>query len=69
MGLYLEVACKPKFWSRHLVNKSSAGPSILNVIEAVRLCAFAPPSSSLISTISTFCRGWICAVGWTLLTH
>jgi hypothetical protein len=47
MGLYLEAACKPKFWSRYLVKNSSARPSIINVIEAVRLCAFAPPSSSL----------------------
>ena len=47
MGLYLEAACKPKFWSRYLVNNSSAGPSIINVIEPVRLYAFAPPSSSL----------------------
>jgi hypothetical protein len=47
VGLYLEAACKPKFWSRYRVNNSRAGPSVINVIEAVRLCAFAPPSSSL----------------------
>ncbi len=47
MDLYLEVACKSKFWSRYLVNNSSARPSVINVIEAIRLCAFAPPSSSL----------------------
>ncbi len=29
------------------VYNSSAWPSIINVTEAVRLCAFAPPSSSL----------------------
>jgi hypothetical protein len=29
------------------INNSSARPSIINVIETVRVCAFAPPSSSL----------------------
>jgi len=47
MGHYLEAACKRKFWSRYLGNNSSARPSIINVIEAARLYAFAPPSSSL----------------------
>ena len=47
MGLYLEAACKLKIWSRKLVNNSSERPSIVNVIEAVHLYAFAPPSSSL----------------------
>ena len=48
MGLYLEAACKPKFWSGTLgKNYSSARPSTIIVSEAVRLCAFAPPSSPL----------------------
>jgi hypothetical protein len=47
MGLYLEAARKRKFWSRYLVNNSRARIGVINVIEAVRLCAFAPPSSSL----------------------
>jgi hypothetical protein len=47
MGLCLEAACKRKIWSRGLLNNSSARPSIRNVIETVRLCAFAPPGSSL----------------------
>jgi hypothetical protein len=47
MGLYLEAGCKRKIWSGYLASDSSAGPSTINVIEAVRLCAFAPPSSSL----------------------
>lgn len=46
MGLYLEAACKLKIWSRNLVNNSSERPSIVNVIEAVHLYAFA--SSKLI---------------------
>jgi hypothetical protein len=54
MGLYPEVACKSKIWSRCLLNNASARPSIVNVIETVRLCAFAPPSSSLIDTLSWF---------------
>ena len=47
MGLCLEVAFRPKFWSGYLENNSSARPSTVIVIEAVRLCAFAPPSSPL----------------------
>jgi hypothetical protein len=47
MGLYLEAACKRKLWEQIPGKHSSARPSIINVIEAVRLCAFAPPSSSL----------------------
>jgi hypothetical protein len=47
MGLCLEAACKRKICSRCLLNNSSARPSIINVSETVRLCAFAPPSSSL----------------------
>ena len=47
MGLCLEAACKRKIWSRCLLNNSSALPSIINVIETGRLCAFAPPNSSL----------------------
>jgi hypothetical protein len=47
MGLHLEAVCKFKFWSRYLVKNSISRPSIINVIEAVRLCAFAPPGSSL----------------------
>jgi hypothetical protein len=47
MGLCLEVACKRKIWSRCLLNNASVLPSITNVIETVRLYAFAPPSSSL----------------------
>jgi hypothetical protein len=35
MGLYLEVVCKPKFWSRDLINNWSAQPSTIKVIEAV----------------------------------
>ena len=46
MGLCLEAACKPKFWS-DLRNNSSLQPSTIIVIEAVRLCAFAPPRSPL----------------------
>src|SRR5688572_18542468 len=47
MRLYLEATRKRKFWSRYPVNNSSVRPSTINVLEAVRLCAFAPPSSSL----------------------
>jgi hypothetical protein len=47
MGLWLEAAGKRKIWSKCLLNNSSAQPSITNVIETVRLGAFAPPASSL----------------------
>jgi hypothetical protein len=47
MGRYLEVACKPKFWGGTQGNNSSAQPSTIIVIEAFRLCAFAPPNSPL----------------------
>jgi hypothetical protein len=47
MDLYLEAACQSKIWSRCLLNNSSALANIINVIEPVRFCAFAPPSSSL----------------------
>ena len=47
-GLCLEAARKPKFWSEYLGNNLNAWPSTVNVIEAVRLCAFAPPSSPLV---------------------
>ena len=48
MGLCLEAARKPKFWSEYFGNNLNARPSTVNVIEAVRLCAFAPPSSPLV---------------------
>jgi hypothetical protein len=38
------------------MNHSSIRPSIVDVIEAVRLCAFAPPSSFLDVTVSVFSR-------------
>jgi hypothetical protein len=52
MGLCPEAACKRKMWSSHLLNDSSARPSTINVIESVRLCAFAPPGSSLDHSLS-----------------
>jgi len=57
MGLYLEAACKRKIWSRCLVSNSSARPSIINDIEAVRFCAFSPPGSPLIDMVSWFFLG------------
>src|SRR4030095_4157889 len=43
----VEAACKAKFWSRCLTNNSSARPSTTIVIEAIRFCAFAAPTSTL----------------------
>jgi hypothetical protein len=47
MGLCLEAACKRKIWEQMPNKQFGAQSSIINVIETVRLCAFAPPSSSL----------------------
>jgi hypothetical protein len=47
MGLCLEATCKPKVLERIPVKHSNVQPSTLNIIEPVRLGAFAPPSSSL----------------------
>src|SRR5262249_56836920 len=46
-----ETVCKPKFWSGYLGIFERTANTII-VIEAVRLCAFAPPSSPLDPIVS-----------------
>src|SRR5437899_7903809 len=46
MSLCLGAACKLSYWSECWKN-TSAEPSTKDGIEAVRLCAFTPPGSSL----------------------
>src|SRR5256885_17266749 len=47
MTLCLGAACKLSYWSECLGKNVSAEPSTKDGIEAVRLCAFTPPGSSL----------------------
>jgi len=47
MSLCLGAACKLCYWSECLGKNASAEPSTKDDIEAVRLCAFTPPDSSL----------------------
>jgi hypothetical protein len=47
MSLCLGAACKLSYWSECLGKNASAEPSTKDGIEAVRLCAFTPPGSSL----------------------
>ena len=47
MSLCLGAACKLSYWSECLGKNAGAEPSTKDGIEAVRLCAFTPPGSSL----------------------
>src|SRR5438093_56089 len=47
MSLRLGAACKLSYCSECLGKNASAEPSTKDGIEAVRLCAFTPPGSSL----------------------
>ena len=47
MTLCLGAACKLSYWSECLGKNAGAEPSTKDGIEAVRLCAFTPPGSSL----------------------
>src|SRR5947199_9313138 len=47
MTLCLGAACKLSYWSECLGKNVSTEPSTKDGIEAVRLCAFTPPGSSL----------------------
>jgi hypothetical protein len=56
MGLYLGAAYKLNLWNERLGKSASSDSSTKDGIEAVRLCAFAPPGSPL--DRSTLCRSF-----------
>jgi hypothetical protein len=55
MSLYLGAACKLNLWNERLGKSASSDSSTKDGIEAVRLCAVAPPR---LTPRSTPCRSF-----------